>query len=473
MMYLSLFLFVITVYSLISTNATYVVNRYDDIECNLKPELIKEIASYKNVTRTIMDEIISNGYGRTMYKQYSDFIDTFGARPSGSITLEKSIDHMINLTIENGLNDVTTEEVEVPHWVRGLESVVMLSPRQKNIAVIGLGTSVSTPPDGITAEIIVISSFKELENTDDKYIKGKIVLFDAHYVTYGDTVIYRSQGASKASKKGAVASLIRSITPFSIYSPHTGAQFYEANVTKIPTAAITLEDADLLRRLQDDGEKIIINIKMFSTYDQKKSRNTIVDLKGKEQPEKLVIVSGHIDSWDVGQGAMDDGGGMIISWFTPVILNLLQLKPRRTIRAILWTSEEPGLIGAAAYLNKHIHELSNINFIMESDEGTFSPRGLDVAGSKIARCIVGEVLKLFSPIDEMTNSGGPGSDITLFVNKGIPGASLLNKNERYFWFHHSEGDTMNVQNMADVVDCAAFWAAVSYVIADISVDIPR
>ncbi|XP_059060269.1 carboxypeptidase Q-like [Achroia grisella] len=464
-------IFVLTIHSL--TNAKYIVNRYDDIKCNLDTKLINEIASYKNVTRMIMDEIIANGHGHNMYQQYSNFIDTFGARPSGSDILEKSIDHMINLTIQNGLPTVQTEEVEVPLWVRGHESVAMIKPHPKNIAVIGLGSSVSTPPEGITAEVIVIRSFKELEKTDDNNIKGKIVLFDAHYITYGNTVRYRSQGASKASKKGAVASLIRSITPFSIYSPHTGAQFYEANVTKIPTAAITLEDADLLRRFQDQGEKIILNIKMFNIHGLKKSRNTIVDLKGKEYPEKFVIVSGHIDSWDVGQGAMDDGGGMIISWFAPVILNLLHLKPRRTVRAILWTSEEPGLIGAAAYLNKHINELSNINFIMESDEGTFSPQGLDVAGSNTARCIIAEILKLFSPVDKMTNSGGPGSDITLFVEKGIPGASLLNENERYFWFHHSEGDTMNVQNNVDVIDCAAFWAAISYVIADISIDIPR
>ncbi|KAM3967942.1 carboxypeptidase Q [Aphomia sociella] len=469
-MYL-IILFLMTVTS-IRSNPTFVINRYEN-ECNLDPELIKEIASYKNVTKVIMDEIISNGYGRAMYKQYSDFIDKFGARPSGSVVLEKSIDYMINLTIDNGLSDVTTEELKIPHWVRGVEIAIMISPHPKKISLLGLGSSVSTPPEGITAEVIVINSFKELELTDDKYIKGKIVVFDAHYVSYGDTVIYRSQGASKASKKGAVASLIRSITPFSIYSPHTGAQYYESNVPKIPTAAITLEDADLMRRLQDEGEKIILKIKMFSTFDTKKSRNTIVDLKGKEHPDKLVIVSGHIDSWDVGQGAMDDGGGMMISWFAPVILNRLKLKPRRTVRAILWTSEEPELIGAAAYLNKHIKELSNINFIMESDEGTFSPRGLDVAGSKTARCIIAEVLKLFTPIDKMTNSGGPGSDIVLFINKGIPGASLLNNNERYFWFHHSEGDTMNVQSLADVVDCAAFWAAVSYVIADLSIDIPR
>lgn len=352
----------------------------------------------------------------------------------------------------------------------------MIEPYQRQIKILGFGSSVSTPTEGITAEAIVIKSFDELEKTKEDQIRGRIVVFDAHYVSYGETVRYRSEGASRAAKKGAVATLVRSITPFSIYTTHTGAQYYESNVTKIPTAAITLEDADMLRRIQDgksDDHRLLLHIKMVNSFNMKKSRNTLIDLKGVSQPEKLVIISGHIDSWDVGTGAMDDGGGMMISWFVPVILNKLKLKPKSTVRAILWTSEEPGLIGAQAYLNKHIKELDNINFIMESDEGTFKPLGLDVAGSNTTRCIIAKVLKLFSPIDKMTNSGGPGSDIILFIRKGVPGASLLNRNERYFWYHHSEGDTLSVQNKPDVIECAAFWAALSYVIADLSVDLPR
>lgn len=349
----------------------------------------------------------------------------------------------------------------------------MLQPQSKSIALLGLGTSISTPPDGITAEVIVISSFDELEKTNRKKIVGKIVVFDAHYISYGKTVIYRTQGASKAAKKGAVATLIRSITPFSIYTPHTGAQDYDKDVTKIPTAAITLEDADLMRRLQDEGKKIVVTLTMCSELGKKVSRNTLIDLKGSRAPDKTVIVSGHIDSWDVGQGAMDDGGGMFISWFIPVILNQLHLKPKRTVRAILWTGEELGLIGAQAYLKKHDKELSNINFIMESDEGTFRPLGMDVSASKQGRCVIREILNLFKPINKMVNSGYPGSDIGIFTRKGIPGASLVTQEDKYYWFHHSEGDTLNVQNMTDVIDCAAFWAAFTYVIADLSVDIPR
>lgn len=163
--------------------------------------------------------------------------------------------------------------------------------------------------------------------------KGKIVLFAPNYISYGETVVYRSKAASEASKHGAVAALIRSIAPFSILSPHTGMQSYEANVTKIPVAALAIEDAHLLQRLQERGRMVVVNLKMEASFGGvKTSRNTIAEIKGLEHPEKIVIISGHLDSWDVGQGAMDDGGGAFISWNGLVILKALNLRPRRTIR---------------------------------------------------------------------------------------------------------------------------------------------
>lgn len=371
--------------------------------------------------------------------------------------------------------DCTPLLLQVPHWVRGEEKITMLEPREKDIALLGLGRSVSTPPGGVTGEVLVVANFTELENTPEDKVKGKIVVYDPLYTTYGETVTYRSLGASKASAKGAVASLVRSIAPFSINSPHTGSQTYDENVKKIPTAAITLEDADLFRRMYDRGEKIVLNIKMQSTYDTKTSRNTLIDIKGSENPEKLVIVSGHIDSWDVGQGAMDDGGGLFISWAAPVILHHLNLRPKRTVRSIFWTAEELGLVGAVAYEKQHRNESHNINFIMESDEGTFAPLGLAVAGNQKARCIIAEVLKLFTSINasSLVEEDSPGSDITVLTNTGIPGASLLNANEKYFWFHHTEGDTMNVESPEELDLGTAFWTAVAYIIADLSADIPR
>ncbi|OWR47639.1 Plasma glutamate carboxypeptidase [Danaus plexippus plexippus] len=381
---------------------------------------------------------------------------------------------MKDLTNKNGVFDVHTEDVMVPEWKRGLESLKMLRPRLKQLSILGIGLSV--PTDGkITAEVIVVSSFEELESIDNAIIKGKIILFNTNFTTYENTIQYRRNSAVKAARKGAVAVLVRSITPISLYTTHTGDLVYEPHVKKIPAAAITIEDADFLQRIHNRGEVIVIEIQMSNELKANISRNLIIDVKGYDIPDKMVIVSGHIDSWDVGQGAIDDGGGMMISWFVPVVLNYLKLKPRRTLRAILWTSEEVGLNGAKAYLERHSDELDNIDFIMESDEGTFKPLGLEVAGSKNVTCLINEILQLFKPWDlnRLKVANSTGSDISIFIDKGIPGASLLNKDDRYFWYHHSNADTLTAQNKSDVLDCAAFWAAISYLIAELPVDIRR
>lgn len=347
----------------------------------------------------------------------------------------------------------------------------MLKPRVKNMALIGLGNSVATPKDGITAEVVVVDNFEELEKVD---AKGKIVVFNVHFTTYSETVTYRFQAATRAAGKGALASLVRSVTMFSIYSPHAGMQKY-GNETKIPTAAITLEDANLLKRLYTAGEKIVINLKMLSKLDNNISRNTLVDIIGRENPEKIVIVSGHIDSWDNGEGAMDDGGGLMISWAVPVILKKMNLEPRRTIRTIFWTAEEQQYVGAEAYEKKHRHEEKNISFALESDDGTFAPRGLQMLGTQKARCIVAEVLKLFKVINASTliDTYVSATDINVFLEKGVPGAGLLNDNGKYYWYHHTAGDTMDLMDEKSLDLCTAFWTAVSYIIADLSVDIPR
>ncbi|XP_023942733.1 carboxypeptidase Q-like [Bicyclus anynana] len=442
----------------------------------LSEELIKEIGSYRHVKDEIFRYVLDGDFKRRTYDELAKFVDIFGGRPSGSKVLEDSIDYMIQLTQQEGIQDIVTEDVEVPHWVRETEKLTMVQPRIKNISILGLGKSVSTPSNGLSAEVIVVRNFDELEKIPDKDVEGKIVLFDPKFTSYSETVVYRSQGAVKAGAKGAVASLVRSIAPFSINSPHTGNQNYEDKVKKIPTAAISLEDADLIRRIYDRKEKVVLNITMSSTYDTKISRNTLIDLKGTNYPEQLVIVSGHIDSWDVGQGAMDDGGGLFISWAAPLILKRLNLRPKRTLRSIFWTAEELGLVGAYAYEEKHRDKNHNINFIMEADgEGTFAPRGLVVGGTSKARCIVAEVLKLFESVNATTlvESNSFGTDIDVFIKKGIPGATLHTSNERYYWFHHTAGDTMNVEDPDELDLCTAFWTSVAYIVADISADIPR
>lgn len=326
------------------------------------------------------------------------------------------------------------------------------------------------------------------------------MVYNEPYVSYEETVKYRGYGAIEAAKLGAVATLIRSITPFSIDSPHTGWQHYQENVTRIPTAAISIEVAEMLNRMYLNGDDILIYLYMEArNFPPVMSRNTIAEITGSQHPDKIVVVSGHLDSWDVGQGAMDgnstgvflflfvfvqsfnvynlliDGGGAFISWNALALIKLLGLRPRRTLRSILWTAEEEGLVGAAAYFNDHRNSTAAFDFVMESDEGTFKPLGLSFSGSSQAGCILKEVLKLMQPLNA-TNFASPmdgGPDIEYFTGVGIPGAALLNANERYFWYHHSQGDRMTVEDPVNLDMCTALWAAAAYVVADLTVDMPR
>jgi len=291
------------------------------------------------------------------------------------------------------------------------------------------------------------------------------------------TVAYRSRGATEAAKLGAVATLVRSITPFSMSTLHTGWQDYEKGVTQIPTASITKEDARLLQRYQDRGEKITIKLKLnYTRFNDTPSRNSVGEIQGSSNAQKVVLVSGHLDSWDVGVGAMDDGGGAFISWYALAVLKGLGLRAKRTLRAVLWTAEEEGYIGFSAYSAAHQNELKNFTFVMESDEGTFAPLGIEYAAGAKGGCIIQEIVKLLAPINATQTSasrGGVGSDISSWTESQIPGGSLLNANDKYFWYHHTPADTMDVLDPDNLDKAAAVWAVVSYIIADLNDDFPR
>lgn len=371
-----------------------------------------------------------------------------------------------------------TEDATVPHWQRGQEKATLISPRTKDLPLLGLGTTVGTPKGGITADVVVVETFDELRSLPDDEVKGKIVVYAEQWQgSYGSTVSYRS-GAGEAAKKGAVASLIRSITPFSIASPHTGSQSYQRGVKKIPTACISVEDAEMLHRMYKEGQTVRIHLEMEDyNFAETTSRNTIVELPGKVYKNtSVVVVSGHLDSWDVGFGAMDDAGGCWVSWKAVEYLTKLGLVPKRTVRAILWTAEEEGYYGAENYMRNHkAQEKDEFNLFMESDTGTFDPIGLDFSGTPEAQCIFKEVLSLMAPINatEFKTPVGGGPDISVWTGRGFPGASLMNKNDKYFWFHHTQGDSMLVEDPDSLDRCTALFAATAYVIADLSIDLPK
>lgn len=403
--------------------------------------------------------------------------DTFGHRFSGSESLEKSIDWIVETMEQDGFDKVWTQPVMVPHWVRNEESATLISPRKKNLPMLGLGGSVATPKEGITAEVIVVKSFEELEKVKDR-VEGKIVLFNAEFTSYGRTVQYRTNGAIEAAKHGAVASLIRSVGPYSMQTPHTGVMYYEDDVKKIPHAAITVEDAMLIQRLYDRGESIKIHLQMNAeTFPDTESRNIIAEIKGTEHPEEIVVLGGHIDSWDVGQGVMDDGGGSIAAWEAVRIMNEMGIKPKRTIRVVLWTSEEVGIQGGNEYhrwVKEEEQSLDDHILAMESDAGVFDPLGFGFTGSEEAFQILTEIGTLLKPIDsgEVTKGGG-GADIGPLMREGVPGMGLVVDGSRYFWYHHTAADTMDKLDKEDFNECVATMAVFAYAAADIEQRIPR
>ncbi|XP_036193703.1 carboxypeptidase Q isoform X3 [Myotis myotis] len=396
-------------------------------------EIKEEIARYGDVAKAIIDLAVYGKAQNRSYERLALLVDTVGSRLSGSKGLEKAIQIMCQNLKEDGLENVHLEPVKIPHWERGEESAVMLEPRMQKMAILGLGSSIGTPPEGITAEVLVVTSFDELRRRAQE-ARGKIVVYNQPYTNYSNTVKYRVQGAVEAARVGALASLIRSVASFSIYSPHTGIQEYQDGVPQIPTACITVEDAEMMSRMVSRGSKIVIQLKMGAkNYPDADSFNTVAEIIGSKYPEqvehpgdlKVVLVSGHLDSWDVGQGAMDDGGGAFISWEALSLIQDLGLRPKRTLRLVLWTAEEQGGVGAFHYYQSHKANISNYSLVMESDAGTFLPSGLQFTGSEKARAIMKEVMSLLQPINvTQVFSAGEGTDINFWIQDGVPDTTV-------------------------------------------------
>lgn len=397
-------------------------------------------------------------------------VDTFGPRLSGSASLEAAIDWILREMKSDGLANVRGEPVTVPHWVRGTESAVLIQPRRVRLPMLGLGGSVATPPSGVTASVLVVSSFEDLQLRAAE-AKGKIVLFDAPFTTYRETVRYRVEGASAAARAGAVACLIRSIAPFSIRSPHTGSVRYDSSGSRIPVAALTVEDAEMIHRWQNRGERVVVTLKMSAqTLPDAQSRNVVAEVVGRERPDEVVVLGGHIDSWDVGQGAMDDGGGSVAAWEAVRLIHQLDLRPRRTVRVVLWTNEENGGRGAEAYRDRHAGELPSHVAAIESDNGTFSPRGFRFSGQDAALEQLQQVGALLHSIGANAvtrETQSPEADIAPLVERGVPGLGLEVDRSRYFWFHHSEGDTLDKVDPGELARCVAALAVMAYVLAEL------
>jgi carboxypeptidase Q len=428
-------------------------------------------ASAADVPATLIDAVTNSDFA---YQRLARLCDTFGPRFSGSTNLEAALDWILAQMKKDGLDNVHGEEVMVPHWVRGAESAELLAPRARRLPMLGLGGSIATPPEGITAEVLVVKSFADLTERASE-AANKIVLFNVPFTTYGETVAIRTRGAVEAARVGAVASLVRSVTPFSIQSPHTGSMSYNGAVRKIPHAAITVEDAAMMQRMQDRGEKIVVRLNMSAaTLPDVPSSNIVAEITGRELPEEIVLVSGHIDSWDVGQGAMDDGGGAMCAWEAVRIMHALGLRPRRTVRVVLWTNEENGLAGAHAYERLHHGEMARRVLAIESDRGTFQPQGFSFVGGEEARKVIQRMAKPLARIGaaKIFNEGSE-ADVGVLERDNVPTMALVDDETKYFWYHHTDGDTMDKLDPRELSACAAAMAVMAWQVADAPEALPR
>jgi len=419
----------------------------------------------------------------TAYRRLEFLTDRIGNRPSGSEPLERAIDWALAMMKSDGLSQVRGERVMVPHWVRGAESAELVAPRTLALHLLGLGGSIGTPSKGITAQVLVVESIDELTRRATE-AKGKIVLFDFPMATdrppfqaYDEAVQYRVKGATAGARVGARAVLIRSVATFSIQSPHTGIMQYDSTVGRIPTAAVSVEDAELLHRLQQQGESVVVRLKMDDrVLPEAPSRNVIAELRGTEWPDEVVVLGGHIDSWDVGQGAVDDGGGALAAWEAVRLIKELGLKPRRTMRVILWTSEETGARGGMAYRDQHQSELNRHVLAIESDNGVFAPTGFAFRGSDSAAVVARQIAGLLEQVGAAAierETDGPEADVQPLAEAGVPAMGLRVDASRYFWYHHSAGDTFDKIEPGELARCVATLAVMAYVAADLPDPLPR
>jgi carboxypeptidase Q len=387
--------------------------------------------------------------------------DNIGPRISGSPQAQHAVEYVAAEMKALGA-EVTLEKTSVPHWVRGVETGALVEwkgmtpgTRQK-IVLTALGSSVATSPDGLTAEVVVVDNWAELRALAPGSVKGKIILFNKKFdkqlaaqeggiYAYGDAVQYRAAAPIVGAMVGAAAVLVRSVGGADYRIPHTGQTQYAPGVEKIPAAAVTAEDADLLANLATQGP-VKMNLTLTpQTLPDAPSFNVIADWKGAEHPEQIVVVSGHLDSWDLGTGAIDDGAGVVVSMLAIHLLSKLGIHPRRTVRFIAWMSEEEGSEGAATYMKEHAAEFANHIGALESDLGAGHPDGVMYAGKPELGEWLQPVANALEPIGAQTFRSSPetGEDIDGLTQKGVPSFAPSQDGRFYFNYHHTPADTFD------------------------------
>ena len=423
------------------------------------------------------------------YRQVAHLSNNIGPRLSGSVQAAKAVEYVASELKAIGC-EVQLEKVMVPHWVRGEETAALVQfPGQaqgttQKIVLCALGASIATPPQGIEADVIAVRNFDELKLLPRDKVAGKIVLFNYPFdkqmaaegrggEAYGEAVVYRSDGPSAAARQGAVACLIRSVGGADYRLPHTGQTNYANDAPKIPAGAVTAEDADLIVDLLRQGA---VKMKLVLTPQQlpdAESYNVIGDIKGSEHPEQVIVVSGHLDSWDLGTGAIDDGAGVAVSMEAANLIQKLHLKPKRTIRVIAWMNEENGSAGSKQYAKDHGKE--NHFAAMETDGGAGHPLGINIKEKP-------EIKKMLGPVSTILQQSGSGAlnlvehcgaDIEPLEKAGVPAFSPIQDSRFYFNYHHSAADTLDKIVPKELAENSAVVAVAAYALANMEQALPR
>jgi hypothetical protein len=425
------------------------------------------------------------------YRQVAHLSNNIGPRLTGSAQAAKAVEYVGSELKAIGC-DVQLEKVMVPHWVRGEETAALVQfPGQapdttQKIVLCALGASVATPPNGIETEVIVVRNFDELKSLPRDKVAGKIVLFNYPFdkqmaaegrggEAYGEAVVYRSNGPSAAARQGAVACLIRSVGGADYRLPHTGETDYANDTPKIPAGAVTAEDADLIADLVRQGPVRMKLVLTPQTLPDVGSANVIGDIKGGEHPEQVIVVSGHLDSWDLGTGAIDDGAGVAVSVEAANLIQKLHLRPKRTIRVIAWMNEENGSAGSKQYAKDHQNEMLNHFAAIETDSGADHPLGINIKGKP-------EVKKMLAPVAAILQGSGAGvlnlvehcgADIAPMEKAGVPAFSPIQDSRFYFNYHHTAADTLDKIVPKDLAENSAIVAVLAYALANMEQPLPR
>ncbi len=436
---------------------------------------------YRADVARIIEAVRSQGL---QFEKLVELCDGIGPRLPGSPAGRLAREWAVETMRADGADRVSEEEVMVSHWVRGSEAAWLTLPWWRPLQITALGNSIGTPAEGIEADVIVAADFEEFGSFDVADVEGKIVLFNfpmrrtsRDMSGYAEAVAYRSQGPVVAARKGAVACLVRSVGTGPAGNLHTGMTAYQDGVDPIPAAALTMADAGSIDRLFRSGEQVRLRLELdVRTLPDAGDANIIGELRGSELPGEVVVIGGHFDSWDLGTGAHDDGVGCVAAMETIRILKLLGLRPRRTIRVVLFAAEEVGgLRGGNGYASQHAGEAAEHVAAIESDGGAGPMIGFSAAGTTEAGyAVLRDILQFLGPVgaDELRIGGG-GPDIGPLGAHGVPLLGLWASTEHYFDYHHSEEDVVENVDRDLLADQTAAMAVMAYILADLETPLPR